>query len=82
MQGDQPGAWAGGHEHPVGWHEATGLGLLMVLVVLIGVYPGPIFERLRPSVKVIADRVAAPAEVAPEQTAGRTPPRTVANLAP
>jgi NADH-quinone oxidoreductase subunit M len=71
-----------GSIRPVGWHESTGLGLLMVLVVLIGVYPGPIFERLRPSVKVIADRVAAPAEVAPEQAAGGTPPRTVANLAP
>ncbi len=71
-----------GSVRPVGWHEATGLGLLMVLVVLIGVYPRPIFERLRPSVKVIADRVAAPAEVAPEQTVGRTPPRTVASLAP
>ena len=71
-----------GSVRPVGWHEATGLGLLMVLVVLIGVYPRPIFERLRSSVKVIADQVASPAEVAPEQTAGRTPPRTVANLAP
>ena len=57
----------------------------MVLIVVIGVYPRPIFERIRPSVEVIADAVRRRrAEVAPEQTvAGRTPPANRrSNLAP
>ncbi len=29
----------------VGWHEIAGLAPLMALIVLIGVYPNPIFER-------------------------------------
>jgi NADH-quinone oxidoreductase subunit M len=39
---------------PVGWHEIAGLTPLMVLIVVIGVYPRPFFERLRPSVAAIA----------------------------
>lgn len=36
---------------PVGWHEIAGLAPLMVLIVAIGVYPGPIFERISPAVE-------------------------------
>ncbi len=50
-----------GHDHghasvrPVGWHEIAGLTPLMVLIVLIGVFPRPIFDRIRPSVATIAE---------------------------
>ena len=51
---------------PVGWHEIAGLTPLMVLIVVIGVFPGPFFDRIRPSVAPIAARVerveAAPAD--------------------
>jgi NADH-quinone oxidoreductase subunit M len=39
---------------PVGWHEIAGLTPVMVLIVLIGVYPRPFFERFQPSVAEIA----------------------------
>lgn len=48
------------HEHhqpavrPVGWHEIAGLTPLMVLIVLIGVYPRPIFDRIGPPLREIA----------------------------
>jgi NADH-quinone oxidoreductase subunit M len=51
-----------GHDHhaeairPVGWHEVAGLAPLMVLIVVIGVYPRPFFERFRPAVNAIAAR--------------------------
>ncbi len=58
-------------------------GPLMALIVVIGVYPGPIFERLRPAVRIIAARFAAPSEAGPVPTvAGGTPSRTGSNLAP
>ncbi len=40
----------------VGWHEIAGLAPLMVLIVAIGVYPRPIFERISPPVREIASR--------------------------
>jgi NADH-quinone oxidoreductase subunit M len=55
-----------GHDHapvairPVGWHEVAGLAPLMVLIVVIGVWPGPFFERFRPAVAPIAARFPAP----------------------
>jgi NADH-quinone oxidoreductase subunit M len=55
-----------GHDHgdshghsavrPVGWHEVAGLAPLMVLIVVIGVYPKPIFDRIRPAIQPIAAR--------------------------
>ena len=33
----------------MGWHEIAGLAPLMVLIVLIGVIPGPFLDRIRPS---------------------------------
>ncbi len=41
---------------PIGWHEVAGLAPLMVLIVAIGVYPRPIFERISPAVKPYVDR--------------------------
>jgi NADH-quinone oxidoreductase subunit M len=42
------------HCRPVGWHEILGLAPLMVSIVLIGVFPGPLFDRIRPAVAPIA----------------------------
>ncbi|MGE3819362.1 MAG: NuoM family protein [Isosphaeraceae bacterium] len=38
---------------PIGWHEVAGLTPLMVLIVLMGVYPRPFFDRIRPSTSAI-----------------------------
>jgi NADH-quinone oxidoreductase subunit M len=45
---------------PVGWHEIAGLTPLMVLIVVIGVYPKPFFDRLRPTVATIAANYPQP----------------------
>ncbi|MGO9597550.1 MAG: complex I subunit 4 family protein [Isosphaeraceae bacterium] len=53
---------AGGHSTgiaPVGWHEVAGLLPLMVLIVLIGVMPGPFLDRIRPSVQEIDKNLQA-----------------------
>ena len=42
---------------PVGWHEIAGLTPIMVLIVLIGVMPGPFLDRIRPSVAAIAQNL-------------------------
>ncbi len=33
---------------PLGWHEIAGLTPLMIMIVLIGVYPSPFLDRIRP----------------------------------
>jgi NADH-quinone oxidoreductase subunit M len=38
---------------PIGWHEIAGLTPLMVLIVLIGIYPRPFLDRIRPSVTLV-----------------------------
>jgi NADH-quinone oxidoreductase subunit M len=62
---------------PVGWHEIAGLGPLMIMIVLIGVYPRPFMDRINPAIVLIArqypgdealnagtvDEAAAPAPV-------------------
>jgi NADH-quinone oxidoreductase subunit M len=45
-----------GAVRPVGWHEVAGLAPLMVLIVAIGVYPKPIFDRIGPPVRELAAR--------------------------
>ncbi len=53
-----------GGVRPVGWHEIAGLTPLMVLIVLIGVYPKPFLDRIKPPLVPIAaqfDRAPAPA---------------------
>lgn len=44
---------------PVGWHEIAGLAPLMALIVVLGVYPKPVFEHIRPAVGPIAARFPA-----------------------
>ena len=51
---------------PVGWHEIAGLAPLMVLIVAIGLYPRPLFDRIRPAVNEIVARY--PAEDEPGAT--------------
>ena len=65
---------------PVGWHEIAGLTPLMVLIVVIGVFPGPFFDRIRPSVAPIAARVEA--SRAPRPIALGGSPRTAAVPSP
>jgi NADH-quinone oxidoreductase subunit M len=45
----------GHHEEvrPVAWYEVAGLAPLMVLIVLIGLMPGPFLARIRPAVATI-----------------------------
>ncbi|MGC8641849.1 MAG: complex I subunit 4 family protein [Isosphaeraceae bacterium] len=58
---DDHSATAGADSHtgirPVGWHEVAGLTPLMVLIVLIGVMPGPFLDRIRPAVAAIAQNL-------------------------
>jgi NADH-quinone oxidoreductase subunit M len=52
----EPGEHGHGHGEPirpVGPHEIAGLSLLMVLIVVIGVYPKPLFDRISPAVAAI-----------------------------
>jgi NADH-quinone oxidoreductase subunit M len=70
-----------GHAHgsapvrPVGWHEIAGLAPLMILIVAIGVYPKPIFDRISPPLRQIARGFYTTPEVpvaGPEAPAPRT----------
>lgn len=47
-----------GHEgvRPLGWHEFAGLTPLLVLIVLIGVYPRPFLNKIKPPVAPVAAR--------------------------
>ena len=56
---------------PLGWHEIAGLTPLMVLIVLIGLYPRPILDRIRPAVQEIAARYPSPAPSRPATLAHR-----------
>ena len=44
---------------PIGWHEIAGMTPLLVLIVLIGVMPGPFLNQIRPAVARINDNVQA-----------------------
>jgi NADH-quinone oxidoreductase subunit M len=50
-----------GHLHPpfapVGWHEIAGIAPLMGLIVLIGVYPRPFLEQIRPAVARVDENI-------------------------
>ncbi len=49
-----------GHDHPVApvqWYEIAGLAPLLFLIVAIGLYPKPIFDRITPSVETIVARL-------------------------
>jgi NADH-quinone oxidoreductase subunit M len=63
---------------PVGWHEVAGLGVLMVFIVLIGVYPRPFFDRIRPAVAPIAQRLDAARGLEPQESFAQAPPVSLA----
>jgi NADH-quinone oxidoreductase subunit M len=48
-----------GHDEiaPVGWHEIAGLTPLMVLIVVIGVFPRPFLEQIRPAAARLDDNL-------------------------
>ena len=88
----EPHAHGKGHEaehghagiRPLGWHEIAGLSPLMVLIVVIGVYPRPFFDRIRPAVAPIAARFPSPNGTEPalvRQSPQETPVRA-ASLVP
>jgi NADH-quinone oxidoreductase subunit M len=75
---DHAGAEAQAQVHhgsirPIGWHEIAGLSPLMVMIVLIGILPGPFLDRIRPSVTVIDGNLQA------QRAAKRLAPEPVAN---
>jgi NADH-quinone oxidoreductase subunit M len=62
---------AEGAVRPVGWHEVAGLAPLMFLIVVIGVYPRPIFDQIRPAVDAIDRNVQTQRARAREGAAAR-----------
>jgi len=65
-----------GHDHhdshdvkPIGPHEIAGLAPLMILIVVIGVYPKPLFDRISPAVAAIVDNYpVAPGQISADAT--------------
>jgi NADH-quinone oxidoreductase subunit M len=48
---------SGGAIAPVGWHEIAGLTPLLSLIVLIGVFPSPFFDQMRPATAEIIENL-------------------------
>ncbi|WP_435005855.1 complex I subunit 4 family protein [Tundrisphaera lichenicola] len=49
------------HEvRPVAWHEIAGLTPLMILIVLIGISPGPFLDRIKPPLVTIVENLTKP----------------------
>jgi NADH-quinone oxidoreductase subunit M len=72
---------------PIGWHEVAGLTPLMVLIVLIGVWPAPFFNRMRPSVRATVATIGDERELAKNvpprvEVAPSVPPPAPASKAP
>jgi NADH-quinone oxidoreductase subunit M len=44
---------------PIGWHEIAGMAPVLFLVVLIGVFPAPIVDQIRPAVASLNSNVQA-----------------------
>jgi NADH-quinone oxidoreductase subunit M len=74
------GAGAGATDHaaihepvpPIGWHEIAGMTPLLALIVLIGVFPGPVLTQIRPAVRRIDQNVQGQlARVRADQEAAR-----------
>jgi len=67
---------------PIGWHEIAGLTPLMVLIVGIGVFPKPFFDRIRPAVAPVVANIGAEEHQAQTDSAIAAPPApTTATLA-
>jgi NADH-quinone oxidoreductase subunit M len=70
---DAPAVWR------LGWHEVAGLTPLMVLILLIGLYPKPIFERIGPPLRDITAGFAAARD---DTSLAGTPPAAPAPVGP
>ena len=70
----------GGHApiRPVAWHEIAGLTPLMILIIYIGIYPQPFFDRIRPAVAPIAARFESESDAVVSQP-GQGAPSLVAS---
>lgn len=60
---------------PLAWHEIVGLGSLAVPMVLIGVYPKPIFDLIKPSTQQVAQVCDPDRSPRPDLTAATLPHR-------
>jgi NADH-quinone oxidoreductase subunit M len=84
--GDHDAHGHGATARPIGWHEIAGLTPLMVLIVVIGVWPAPIFKATRPSVMAtlatIEDERGLSRNPPKEETAVPVPPVDPANIRP
>ncbi|QDV37146.1 complex I subunit 4 family protein [Tautonia plasticadhaerens] len=66
---------------PIRWYEIAGLTPLLVLIVLIGIYPKPFYDRITPSVESIvarfpdadADPITEPIQTVSDPGEGVTP---------
>lgn len=55
---------------PIGWHEIAGVSPLLTLIVLIGIFPRPFFDQMRPAVAGIIEEL-------PQAAASRDNPRPI-----
>ncbi len=60
---------------PIGWHEVAGLTPLMVLIVLIGVWPAPFLDPIRPAARSVVMTLDD------ERDLAANPPKRVAPVA-
>jgi NADH-quinone oxidoreductase subunit M len=65
----------GGHHEPVralGWHEILGLTPLIALIIAIGLYPRPLFDRLSPAVRAITKNYPTSTETSAVPSVAKT----------
>ncbi len=60
---------------PVGWHEIAGLSPLLTLIVVIGLFPGPFLDRIKPPLRSIVARLETrpPSVVVPNDETAAIP---------
>jgi NADH-quinone oxidoreductase subunit M len=64
----------------LGWNERIVIAPLLVLIVLLGVYPKPVIDRITPSVNRLVDRVEQVTHVRqPAVATHATPPARATN---
>jgi NADH-quinone oxidoreductase subunit M len=64
----------------LGWNERIVIAPLLVLIVLLGVYPKPVIDRITPSVNRLVDRVEQVTNVRqPAVATHATPPARATN---
>ena len=68
---------------PIGWHEIAGMTPLLVLIVLIGVFPRPFLNQIRPAVAPHRRRTCRPSlpRATEDRQAAAQRPRSTAEAA-